>query len=121
MNRVLRNTLCRVLVALMAWTPFQAAQAGMIATEQVASSASQMDRAALEGLLGRADVSRQLQSLGVDPAQAKDRILAMSDQELSALARHLDSLPAGAGNHAGPIILIILIGLALWWYFGTRK
>ena len=40
------SVLVRVLVALMIWTPYQIAQAGMIGTEQVVQS-TQSDRAAV--------------------------------------------------------------------------
>jgi hypothetical protein len=117
MNRIMNNTLCRILIALMVWTPFQMAQAGMIGTEQVASTAHHGDRTTLLNMLSRADVASQLQSLGIDPAQAKDRVQAMSDQEIAALANKLDSLPAGASD-GGALLLIIIIAAAIWWYMG---
>jgi len=110
MNRIMNNTLCRILIALMAWTPFQMAQAGMIGTEQVASTAL--------SLLSRAEVASQLQALGIDPAQAKDRVQAMSDQEIATLANRLASLPAGADS--GAVLLIIVIAAAVWWYVYKR-
>ena len=117
MNRIMNNTLCRILIALMVWTPFQMAQAGMISTEQVTSTAQRGDRTALLNMLSRADVASQLQVLGIDPAQAKDRVQAMSDQEIAALANRLESLPAGASS-GGAVLLIIIIAVAIWWYMG---
>ena len=118
MNRIMNNTLCRILIALMVWTPFQMAQAGMIGTEQVASTAHHGDRTAVLSLLSRAEVAGQLQALGIDPAQAKDRVQAMSDQEIAALANRLASLPAGADG--GAVLLIIVIAAAVWWYVYKR-
>jgi cytochrome c553 len=117
MNRMMNNTLCRILIALMVWTPFQMAQAGMIGTEQVASTAQHGDRTAVLNMLSRAEVASQLQALGIDPAQAKDRVQAMSDQEITALANRLDSMPAGASS-GGAVLLIIIIAVAIWWYMG---
>jgi len=34
------KTICRLLIVLMVWTPFQAVQAGMIGTDQVATTSS---------------------------------------------------------------------------------
>ena len=119
MNRIMNNTLCRILIALMVWTPFQMAQAGMIGTEQVASTAHHGDRTTLLNMLSRVEVASQLQSLGIDPAQARDRVQAMSDQEISALANRLESLPAGASNSSG-VILVIIIVAAVWWYMYKR-
>ena len=115
----MKNTLCRILVALMVWTPFQMAQAGMIGTEQVASTAQQGDRTAVLDMLSRSDVASQLQALGIDPAQAKDRVQAMSDLEIAALASRLDSMPAGSSD-AGVVLVVILIVAALWWYMYRR-
>jgi cytochrome c553 len=93
------------------------AHAGMIGTEQVASTAHHGDRTTVLNMLGRAEVASQLQALGMDPAQAKDRVQAMSDQEIAALANKLESLPAGASS-GGAVLLIIIIAVAIWWYMG---
>jgi hypothetical protein len=115
----MNNMLCRLLIALMAWTPFQMAHAGMIGTEQVVSSANGADRTAVLNVLSRTDVASQLQSLGINPAQARDRVQAMSDQEITALASRLESLPAGAAD-SGAVLLIIIIAAAVWWYMYKR-
>jgi hypothetical protein len=107
------KTICRLLVVLMIWTPYQIAQAGMIGTDQVATTSSQADRTAVLGFVTRADVAGQLQALGLDAATAKDRVGAMTDSEVSYLAGQVNSLPAGADT-AG-VILIILIIAAIWW------
>jgi hypothetical protein len=115
----MNNTLCRILIALMVWTPFQMAQAGMIGTEQSVWSANSADRTTVLNVLSRTDVSSQLQSLGIDPAQVTGRVQAMSDQEIAALASRLDSLPAGASD-GGAVLLIIVIAAAVWWYMYKR-
>ena len=107
------KTICRLLVVLMVWTPYQVAQAGMIGTDSVATSSSQADRNAVLGFVSRADVAGQLQALGLDAATAKDRVAAMSDAEVSYLAGRIESLPAGAD--AWGVVLIILVLAAIWW------
>ncbi len=107
------KTICRLLVVLMVWTPYQVAQAGMIGTDQVATTSSQADRSAVLSFVTRADVAGQLQALGLDAANAKDRVAAMTDTEVSYLAGQINSLPAGADT-AG-ILLLILIIAAIWW------
>jgi len=106
-------------MVLMVWAPVQFANAGMIGTDQVASVASQADRNTVLQLLGRADVTSQLQSLGVDPASAKDRVAAMTDQEVRSLADRIQSLPAGADS-SGTILLLVVIGFAVWWIWFRR-
>ena len=107
------KTICRLLVVLMVWTPYQIAQAGMIGTDQVATTSSQQDRSAVLSFVTRADVAGQLQVLGLDAATAKDRVAAMTDNEVGYLAGQINSLPAGADT-AGVILLILIIA-AIWW------
>ena len=120
MKSVWARTLCRLLIVLMVWTPCQLAQAGMLGTDQVATPSAEVERTAVlsdrEAVLSfvtRADVARQLESLGLDPASAKDRVAAMTDREVSYLAGQIERLPAG-GDSAG-VILVILIIAAIWW------
>lgn len=60
------------------------------------SSANRPDRDAVLARVGRADMAAQLQSLGVDPRKALERVAAMSDDEVRTLGGQLDILPAGA-------------------------
>jgi|SRR3990172_11279938 len=107
--------ICRLLVASMVVLPFQSVQAGMIGADQVAAAQSaQSDRAAVLGLLSRADVARQLQSLGLNPQSAKDRVAAMTDQEIRSLAGRLDALPAGA--QSGWAIAVVIALVIVIWY-----
>ena len=113
MKSVWAKTLCRLMIVLMVWTPYQVAQAGMIGTDQAAAPSSQADRAAVLSFVSRADVAGQLQSMGLDAATAKDRVAAMTDAEVAYLAGQIERLPAGAD--AGGVILLILIIAAIWW------
>lgn len=113
MKSVWARTICRLLVALMIWTPYQFAQAGMIGTDQTAAPSSQADRTAVLSFVSRADVAGQLQSMGLDAATAKDRVGAMTDAEVAYLAGRIEQLPAG-GDTAGVILLIVIIA-AIWW------
>jgi hypothetical protein len=111
--------LCRLLMVLMVWSPMQLAQAGMIGTDQVASVASQADRNTVLEFLGRAEVTSQLQSLGVDAATVKDRVAAMTDQEVQMLAGKIANQPAG-GDTLGVVLLLLIIGAVVWWVWFRR-
>ena len=113
------RTLCRLLMVLMVWSPMQFAQAGMIGTDQVASVASQADRNTVLEFLGRADVTSQLQSLGVDAASVKDRVAAMTDQEVQMLAGKIANQPAG-GDTLGVVLLLLIVGAVVWWVWFRR-
>jgi len=125
MSRALRNTLCRLLIALTVWMPFQMANASMIGTDQTASASAgsdpARDRAQVSSFLARSEVASQLAGLGVDPAAAQERVNAMSDQEVGALAQRIDALPAG-GIHgtAAWVVVLLIIGGIVWWAMQRR-
>lgn len=110
--------ICRVLVVSMFAMPLQAARAGMVSTDQaIATTSAQTERAAVLSVLSRGDIARQLQSLGVDPKAAGERVAAMTDEEVRTLAGKLDSLPAGASSAGTNWAIAILIALAIWYFY----
>jgi len=111
--------LCRLLMVLMIWTPMQMAQAGMIGTDQLVTASANADRTTVLEFLGRSDVTNQLQSFGLDAKSAKDRVAAMTDQEVQMLAGKINSMPAGADS-TGVILLLIIVGVAVWWIWFRR-
>jgi uncharacterized protein DUF6627 len=116
MNHILRVSICRLLMVLTAWMPFQVAQAGMIGTEKAVPGVAQADRAAVVSFLQRADVAQQLQAFGVDLATAKDRVNAMTDEEVRTLAGQIDSLPAGGLTHSAKVLIVVIIIVAIVWW-----
>lgn len=115
MTSAMTRTLCRLLIVLMAWTPFHIAQAGVISTDQAIVSA-QADRAAVLNLIQRSDVAGQLQSLGVDLSTAKDRVAAMTDEEVRSLTGKLNAVPAGGDG----LVILLLVGVILWLVFWRK-
>ena len=81
------------------------ALAGIVSTEAVVASA---ERERLAGLMDRADVRARLQALGVDSAEAKARVAALSDEEAAQLAARMDELPAG-GDVLGVALIVFLV------------
>ena len=119
MKHFVTSTLCRLLILLMAWSPFQMAQASMIGTGQIVANQAQSDRSTVLNFLERQDVAGQLQSLGTDATSAKDRVNAMTDQEVSTVARNIQAMPAGADAHSWRVLLVlVIIGAVIWWAAG---
>lgn len=88
------------------------AHAGMIGTEQaVAASARAENLAAVQSFMARQDVRAQLESWGVESAQATDRVAQLSDAELQQIAMNIESQPAGGGALViiGVVFLVLLI------------
>ena len=82
------------------------AHAGMVSTEAAVAGA---ERERVASFLERADVRAQLQARGVDAAQVKARVAALSDEEAAALAARLDALPAGGADVLGVILVVFLV------------
>src|SRR5579859_6696961 len=110
------KTICRLLVAMMIWMPYQIATAGMIGSDQATATSPQVDRTTVLNFLSRSDVTGQLQSLGLDPATAKDRVAAMSDQEVQSLAGQINAMPAAGMSSGAAILLVVIIAAAVWWF-----
>ena len=97
--------------------PYGAAQAAMISTEQaIAAPATTRTageaRAHVMGLLQRADVQAEMRALGVDPAEAIERVKAMSDREVQQASGKIDASPAGGsviGIVLGSILFVFLV------------
>lgn len=106
----MRRLLCTALIVSIAGMGLPLpAQASMLATPSVAASPA---KERIFGVLERQDVRAQLQSLGVNPADAKARVAALTDEEASRLAARIDSLPAGGdglGALVGAALLIFLV------------
>jgi hypothetical protein len=113
----MKKTTCRVLVVSLLALSFQTARAGMIGADQAA--AAQSDRATVVSVLNRAETTAQLQAMGVDPQAARERVAAMTDQEVHALAQDIQTAPAGAMSGWGWAAIIIVA--AAIWYFAYRK
>ena len=79
--------------------------AGIVSTDSLIAGA---ERERLAGLLERVEVQARLQSLGVDPASAKARVAALSDEEAARLAAQMDELPAG-GDVLWAAVLVFLV------------
>ncbi len=105
----------RLLIVSIFLLPFQTSQAAMIGTAQVVSGAAQSDRQAVLNVLNRSEVASQLQSLGLDPSTARDRVAAMSDEEVHSLAGRLDSLPAGAHTSGWAWAAVIIIAVIIYY------
>lgn len=113
----MKATMKRLIVffaglSLLSTTFMGIANAAMVGTQ---SAVAMEERSELVGdikdLLTREDVRKQLVGLGVDPADAGERISAMTASELRTLQQGIGELPAGAGaiEVIGIVFLVLLI------------
>lgn len=110
----------------------QAAKAEMIGTETAVHLAGkEQSRAIVTAFLERDDVRQTMAQQGVDVAEARKRVAALSDAELQQIAQKVDQLPAGGdgvGAVLGAILLVFfvllitdLLGLTHVFPFVTRR
>jgi len=101
-RRVMAGLLIVCMGGLSAPLP---ALAGIVSTDTVVAG---VERERLAGMLERSEVQERLLALGVDPANAKARVAALSDVDAAQLAAQIDELPAG-GDILGAAVLIFLV------------
>jgi len=86
--------------------------AKMIGPEAVpVQSQAEQDRAKVQNFVDRATVKERLQAMGVSGIVAKDRVGAMTEEEVHALAQRIDAMPAGGALSNNDLILILLIAI----------
>jgi hypothetical protein len=112
----------RSLSALLASSVFLAstttcAQAATISTQEIAaaqtapSNSMNADeaRAHIDATLARADLQAAFEQRGVDLAQVKARVAALTNSEAQSLATQIDQAPAGASDILGALIFIFVL------------
>ncbi len=108
--------ICRFLIASLMLFQFPGAHAGMVGADQVlAVSSAEGHRGVVLNALTRAEVSGQLQALGVDVRLARERVAAMTNEEVRTLAGNVNAMPAGALESGWGWALLIIIGLVVYF------
>lgn len=105
-----RSRLLMAFVAAFLSAAFFArpAEAGLIGTTQVAAPPPS-DRERVKALVARPEVAQKLETLGVLPKDAAERVDALTDAEVTALAARIDALPAGGLQTQEWLLIIIAI------------
>lgn len=109
-----RRVISILVVAMSLQAPL--AQAEIVSTDQMTTqSALEQDRAKIQNFIERANVKERLLALGVSGVLAEERVAALSEQEVHALAQKIDSLPAGGalGTYDWIVILLIVVLIAI--------
>ena len=99
MMRVFKRFVSSLLIVCLAGLGLPV-QAGMLPTDA--------DRAQIFSLLDREEVRTQLQANGVNPADVKARLAAMTDEEVAQLTGQIESLPAG-GDVLGVLLTLFVV------------
>ncbi|MBK7249612.1 MAG: PA2779 family protein [Gammaproteobacteria bacterium] len=124
MTRTLvRSILTLTLGAMVMVGVPRGAWAGMIGMPAVvaaeADAARAADLALVQSQLARADVQKQLQVFGVDPADAAARAASLSSTELAELAQRMRDAPAGGDMGFLAVIGVVFLVLLLLDYLNV--
>ena len=115
MKTFFRRFVCRLLAVSLVALPYAAhTQAALIGVDQALAAQRQAERDKLRSFVARADVQRQLATLGVGTAAAAERTNALTDDEVQQLAGRIDSLPAGADVSLSVLLLLLIVILLLF-------
>lgn len=105
-----QRLLAWLLSALLVLMPVMSAQAAMLGTDTLITSAeAQQSIAGLQQLLEREDAQQQLLALGVSPEQVRERVASLSDSELARINQGIDTLNAGGDSVLGILLLIFIV------------
>lgn len=88
------------------------ARAEIVQTQELATpNQAEQDRAKVQSFVERATVKEKLEAMGVAGLLAKDRVAALSEQEVHALAERIDAMPAGGSLSQMDLVIILLVGI----------
>lgn len=114
MNATLFQRICVVVLGAALCLQTSVVMAEIVPTGQLAGqNQTETERSRVQAFMDRADVKVRLQELGVNELSAKDRVAAMTDQEVHAMAQKIDSMPAGGALSDRDWILILVIVIVL--------
>lgn len=106
----IQRPLAWLLAALLMLMPVMGAQAAMLGTDTLITSArSQQSVTELQQLLQHEDAQQQLLALGVSPEQVRERVAGLSDSELARINQGIDTLNAGGDSVLGILLIIFIV------------
>ena len=99
-----------VTAAMLVLSPI--ARAELVETQELATqNQTEQDRAKVQSFVERATVKEKLEAMGVEGLLAKDRVAALSEQEVHALAERIDAMPAGGTLSQMDMVIVLLIAI----------
>jgi len=105
-------SLMLVLSTMLLGVSTSVANASMVTTAVVLHAReAKRDRQEVLAFLNRSQVQRQMERMGVKPQQARQRVAAMSDAQVHALAGRITQMPAGGDAGILGIALVVFIVL----------
>ncbi|WP_024872152.1 PA2779 family protein [Tolumonas lignilytica] len=85
------------------------AKASMMSAQDTIAIHQSTERVHVMQFLAREDVAKQIAAQGVDIALVKQRVAAMSDDEVNQLSHKIDQLPAAGSDVLGAILFVFIV------------
>ncbi len=96
------------------------AHASLMSAEDTLPVHQSAERTHVMNFLARSDVEKAIAQQGVDIAQVKQRVAAMSDDEVAELSGKIDQLPAAGSDILG-VALFVFVLLLITDILGLTK
>ena len=102
---ILSFVLSITLFAQVSWAQMASTEA--VLEQPVAVSSHEK----VNQFVGREDVAKTFETMGVDPKMVEQRIALMSDEEVSKISSQIDTLPAGGdfGGLVGAVVFVFIV------------
>jgi len=85
------------------------AKASMMSAQETMPVYQTSERTHVMQFLAREDVAKQIAAQGVDIALVKQRVAAMSDDEINQLSDKIDQLPAAGSAVLGAVLFVFVL------------
>lgn len=114
-SKTSRSFVISVVIAFLSLSTYSSvafAKADIISAGTAVQAESQaIHMQKVKDFLARADVKTNLETFGVDPVMAQQRVDALSAEELEVLSGEIDTIPAGGDALVivGVVFLVLLI------------
>ncbi len=111
-TRLPASRLLSAVLAAALMAPVPPALAEIVDTDAMtAQTQAELDRAKVRAFVERATVRERLEAMGVAGLAATDRVAALSEAEVHALAQRIDAMPAGGNLSNQDLVLILLVAI----------
>ena len=114
--KTLNSFISSILIACITLLPMTS-QAGIIGTEStIALQQNILNVEKVKSFLSREDVIAKYESMGLSSKISKERVDALTQEEVDLVAAKIDSLPAGGWfiTEAGGVIIGLTIIIVVW-------
>lgn len=112
LKKIHRPTLIAPLLALSLLAQVPLARAELVGTEAMAApSQVELEREKIRSFVERANVKERLEAMGVSGLLTAERVAALNEAEVHAMAERIEGMPAGGALSNTDLILILLVAI----------